>query len=217
MLIVKLSMRCLLVVSLVLLAACQQMPFKKAPDPVEPERPELTEPAVCECPSPVEPAPVQSCPPPKTIIKPKQCKPVLFDDLLMIGRVEWVFILPDKLRLKARIDTGAGISSLHAADLVEFDRDGKPWVKFLIPMPKQKAVPIERPVRRYVEIKQLSGKPQRRPVVSMTLKLGPVEEQVEVTLTDRSDYLYQLLIGRNFLRDRAIVDVSRRFTIKTRK
>jgi hypothetical protein len=116
--------------------------------------------------------------------------------------------------MKARIDTGAGITSMHAVNITDFERDGKPWVKFIIPVSEQESVPVELPVKRYVAIKQLTNTPQRRPVVAISIKLGSLEERVDVTLTDRSEYLYRLLIGRNFLRHRAIVDVSKKFMMK---
>jgi len=135
----------------------------------------------------------------------------------IIGRVENVFLPLDdgsdtELKLKSRIDTGAGLTSMNAQELKEFERDGKTWVRFAVFEPKtDEPVFFERPVNHYVEIKQQGGKTQRRPVVSMSLKVGAIEEYMDVNLSDRSSYVYQVLIGRNFLRDRAVVDVSRRF------
>lgn len=153
----------------------------------------------------------QSCPvspaPAITAARPSH----LGDELLVIGRVENVWLLPDKIKFKARIDTGAGLSSMHAIDLVEFERDGKRWVRFSVPASATKMIQYEQPVKRYVSIKQHTGTPQRRPIVTMSILLGSVEERVDFTLTNRKDYLYRILIGRNFLRDTAIVDVSRKF------
>ncbi|MEH6556413.1 MAG: ATP-dependent zinc protease [Oceanicoccus sp.] len=172
--------------------------------------------AVCECPQILLTPKPKPCPPiPPAVVTREQCNTELPGDLLLIGRVEKIYLMSEKQILKARIDTGAGISSLHAIDIVEFDRDGKPWVRFTIPLSGQQSITIERAVKRIVEIKQLSGTPQRRPVVIMSLRLGTVEEQVEMTLSDRADYLYPILIGRNFLRDRAIVDVSKKYIIRT--
>lgn len=199
------------------LSACQLMPAEKTTT-ATPEKP--TFPASCECPV-VEQL---SCPPipkPKLkISKPCPVNPPVQQPgrgLQIIGRVENAFLKlsgPEqiKLKLKARIDTGAGLSSMHAQELVSFERDGKPWVRFAVLKPKtSEPVFFERPVRRYVSIKQLGGNYQKRPIVGMALVLGDIEETVDVTLTDRSGYVYQVLIGRNFLRDRAVVDVSRKF------
>ncbi len=204
-----------------LLGACQPLTYTQetieiAPPPAAIEAaPEELPAVIRECPEIEVPAKPKPCPPiPRAVVTREQCNAELPGDLLLIGRVERIYLMSEKQLLKARIDTGAGISSLHAIDLVEFDRDGKPWVRFDIPLPGQQSVTVERAVRRVVEIKQQSGKPQRRPVVTMSLQLGPIEEQVEMTLADRTGYLYPILIGRNFLRDRAIVDVSKKYVVK---
>lgn len=167
----------------------------------------------CDCESEVSSAvqASQSCPAlPSTAVAAPMPR-YLGDELLIIGRVENVWLLPDQLKFKARIDTGAGLSSMHAADLIEFERDGKRWVRFSVPASDTETMQYERPVKRYVSIKQHTGKPQRRPIVSMSIRLGNLEERVDFTLTNRKDYLYRILIGRNFLRDTAVVDVSRKF------
>ena len=58
---------------------------------------------------------------------------------------------------------------------------------------------------------------QRRPVVKLRVALGPIEQQREFTLADRSQYDYPVLIGRNFLRDVAVVDVARQYTQAARR
>jgi hypothetical protein len=60
-----------------------------------------------------------------------------------------------------------------------------------------------------VLIKQHGRDPERRYVVRMWLTLGDIRSRVDVTLSDREDFEYPLLVGRNFLVDSAIVDVSR--------
>ena len=208
-------------------SACQQLPVSEpveetpaAADVVEPTSP--VPPVECQCPvaevatTPLPP-PVASkpCPsPPKPVTAKRGSSG---HGLQIIGRVENVFLKLDNarnksLKVKSRIDTGAGISSMHGHHMVEFERDGKPWVRFAILEAKtDNPVFFERKVVRFVEIKQLDGQPQRRPVVRMSLTLGNIEENLEITLTDRTGYVYQVLVGRNFLRDRAVVDVSRKF------
>lgn len=221
----RLRIAVLLLASVVVLSGCQLTPTTEPPE----EEPAVTvedEETECECPSPspnqiceigpeLEPAPqpmpAPVCPKPA---RPKNAEPKTLGDMLVIGRVEYAY-LQDNLRFKARIDTGAGLTSLHASDLVEFERDGKAWVRFAVQEKKNSdKVFIEQPVKRFINIKQLTGDPQRRPIIVMAINIGPLEERVEVTLTDRSGYLYEVLIGRNFLRDRAVVDVSRKFTTK---
>jgi len=168
------------------------------------------------------------CPEPKTIEKviekivrvtvPVPAKTGGKLDLAIIGEVETVQVEPSKLRYAARIDTGAESSSIHAENIQLVERDGKRYVVFSLRDPATGAlVSLERKFRRRVIIKQKVGKPERRYVVKLWLTLGKVKELVEVTLTNRSDFKYKLLIGRNLLIDTAIVDVSRKNILKPLK
>lgn len=142
-------------------------------------------------------------------------RPTRINDFVVLGRLEKVNLKPEKLVLSARIDTGAGLSSLNAQELTNFERDGKAWVRFGLLDPKTKQlVYFERAIKRHVNIKQIGTEPMRRPVILMNVVLGTIDEQLEMTLADRSGYVYQVLIGRNFLRDQAVVDVSKKFTTK---
>jgi len=73
---------------------------------------------------------------------------------------------------------------------------------------------IEKPVSRVVQIKRHGKTSQDRYVVKMRLILGERSQVVEVSLTDRSQFIYPILIGRNFLRDYYIVDVGAKLTSK---
>ena len=138
--------------------------------------------------------------------------------LQIVGSVEWALVGKDGVRAKARIDTGAKTSSIHAEKVQEFERDGKPWVRFEFDG-ESGATPVkmERPVERRVRIKRHDDSSQRRYVVKLLMRLGELQEQVEVSLNDRTDFDYPVLIGRNFLTDNAVVDVSRQFVIKKGK
>ncbi len=132
---------------------------------------------------------------------------------LVIGQLEHVIIMPPGIELKARIDTGAQTSSLNALDLTEFERDGKPHVRFNIIDPKTgKPIELVRQIRKHTRIKEHDNESQRRPVVKMRVILGSIDQRVSFTLIDRSNFKHQVLIGRNFLRDFAVVDVSKRYT-----
>tara|TARA_R110000868_G_scaffold391396_3_gene661460 strand:+ start:57207 stop:57902 length:696 start_codon:yes stop_codon:yes gene_type:complete len=134
---------------------------------------------------------------------------------VVVGRVEYVTIDNNDIAIKSRIDTGAKTSSLNAQDLSEFERDGKKWVRFAVLNPNnQEKIYFEKKIVRFVRIKQIGPDFERRPVVKLPLQLGTVNENIELTLTDRSDYLYQVLVGRNYLLDRFLVDVSQKYTAK---
>ena len=161
---------------------------------------------------PVKPTPKPVSKPP---VKPKPPKYMSEKKLLVIGSVERVVVDPPGIKLEARIDTGAETTSLHADPIIRFERDGKRWVRFTIQENAQsEPVVLERRVTRRVRIKRHDADSQRRYVVKLWLQLGEIREKVDVTLTDRSDFEYPLLIGRNWLTDTAVVDVSRRHIIK---
>lgn len=136
------------------------------------------------------------------------------DSRTLLGRIEKVYMDPPGMEFNARIDTGAQTSSLNAIDIVEFERDGKPHVRFNVINPKTgEKTEITRRLRRYARVKELNNKEsQNRPVVRMRVVIADIDEQINFTLVDRSKLKNQVLIGRNLLRDLAIVDVSKKYT-----
>jgi len=131
----------------------------------------------------------------------------------IIGAIEHVRLVPPNTVLKARIDTGAKTTSIDARDIVSFERDGKLWVRFICVSGK-KEYTIERKVIKTVKIKRHESESQDRYVVKMRIVLGDVSQLISVTLNDRDEYTYPVLIGRNFLRDFFIVDVAKRYQLK---
>lgn len=133
--------------------------------------------------------------------------------LQIIGEVEPVIIKAADMTLPARIDTGATTSSLDARDIQTFERDGKKWVRFtVIDRRNKKEKQIEGRLSRMVEITRHGAAPQHRPAVKLKVVLGNVELFREFTLTDRSAFNYPVLIGRNLLQGKFLVDVGRKNT-----
>lgn len=129
-----------------------------------------------------------------------------------LGQIEYVDIMPIGFRQKARIDTGAETTSIDALDIVEFERDGRSWVQFSVKDRNTgESVMLKAPVERTVLIKQHGVENVRRQVVTLTLAIGEMKDEIEVTLADRENFEYPILVGRNFLQGRALVDVSRKF------
>lgn len=116
--------------------------------------------------------------------------------------------------VKAKIDTGAQTSALHATEIVEFERDGVPWVRFLV-QPWQAgendAVWVERPVHDRRLVRSSSGHAEARPVVLATLNLVGRDIEVELTLTDREEMVFRMLVGREALAQGFVVDSSESF------
>ena len=158
-------------------------------------------------------------PEPKVTTVCKTAKPTvkITHDLPVIGRVEKAAIMPVGLILKARIDTGATSSSIGVEKLEKYERDGKAWVKFIIndsKTGKSKKFNLKR--EKIVRIKQHESAGVKRPVIKLRVIIGKIDQIREFTLTDRNNYDYPVLIGRNYLMDTAIVDVSQKYTVQTR-
>ena len=158
------------------------------------------------------------CPDVPAAPKPKACEPTVevrtvtvSSDKLVVGEVERVLLEPPGGHIVARIDTGAGSSSLHAEQMVEFERDGDRWVRFDLKLDNGVST-IERPIERFVRVvQQADPKGSRRPVVELQVRLGNVRETIEFTLADRSHMDNEMMLGRNFLTDVALVDVGKQF------
>lgn len=152
-----------------------------------------------------------------TVSKPAQCPPAVatnntvHGNKVVVGQVEWLWIEAVNRVYEARIDTGATTSSISALDITPFEKDGKRWVRFrLSPDDSDDSFEIEAPLVRYVKIRQASSDVlDRRPVASLTVRLGKMTEIAEFTLTDRTQMSYPILLGREFLQDVAVVDVAR--------
>ncbi|MCA9423144.1 MAG: ATP-dependent zinc protease [Nitrospira sp.] len=137
------------------------------------------------------------------------------DSPIRAGWVEEAILLPDAIRLEAKLDTGAMSASLHAENLSTFSRNDERWVKFDITSQDGTQVTLERRVHRTVKIKRHKQESSERPVVLLDLCLGGHIETTEVNLADRSNYKYPLLIGRMFLAHHFIVDSSTTHILKS--
>ncbi|RMH36410.1 MAG: hypothetical protein D6690_06065 [Nitrospirae bacterium] len=130
-------------------------------------------------------------------------------DLMRVGWVEKVQLEPERLILHAKIDTGADHSSLDVEESVVFLREGKKWVRFVVENRNGRSITLERKVYRFVRIKRKGTVAQRRPVVLLNLCLGSLyRPNVQINLTDRSGFEFNMLIGRSFLAGYAVVDPS---------
>lgn len=128
-----------------------------------------------------------------------------------MGFVEWVVMKDTGLRMKARLDTGAKTSSLHATDIEGFEKDGEDWVRFRLPLddhndidsPENEGLVLEfeRPVERTVLIKRKGAPSQKRYVVRMEFCIAGKTHETQFSLTDRGRFTYPALLGRRFMGD----------------
>lgn len=139
-------------------------------------------------------------------------KPVTGDLMQVYGWRETIVLDPSKLKLRAKLDSGAITSSIHAEETELFERDGKKWVRFLVldptsPTPVRHKV--EAPLVRIARIKQPGGESRSREVVRLAFQIGERKVRAEFTLNNRSNMLAPVLLGRTIIKDLGWVDCSR--------
>lgn len=137
------------------------------------------------------------------------------DPANIVGLREWVD-LPQLgiIGLRAKIDTGASTSSLHASDIQPFERDGQPWVRFTayLGTQVQRRHRCEAPLVSLKTIKSSNGHSQSRYVISTRLTLGWHSWPIELTLACRKTMRYRMLLGCKALVDgRLLVDPARSY------
>lgn len=202
------------------LSACETT-VSKQPDPLDPMAAEVVDQTAAK---PV----VKEEDTPKEIVKEEKkeivvqkvvqpCPPAPKLPANLIGQLEYITVsAPNgkdtKIRDKARIDTGAQTTSINAHNIQHFERDGEKWVAFDLKDPNtEKMVSFKRPLVRKTRIKMQNSESVRRKVVKLTLQLGKVSKTVEVTLANRENFKYPILVGRNFLQGNFVVDVSKEY------
>ncbi len=135
--------------------------------------------------------------------------------LPVIGWREWVGLPELGIEaIKAKVDTGARSSSLHAFELEAFTRNGVDWVRFEIhPNQRNAANPVltEAPVLEYRSIRSSSGVASRRPVIVTPVRLMDQVWPVELTLANRDEMGFRMLLGRQAFRRRFLVDAGRSY------
>lgn len=138
-------------------------------------------------------------------------------DKLIVGSEEWCGLSSLGIpAIKARVDSGAKTSSLHAFNIVAFKRGGKPWVSFEVhPVQKDRrtVVRCEAPVVDRRTIKSSSGDAERRYVISTELEIGDNSWAIELTLANRDSMGYRMLLGREAMNGRMLVDPEARLNL----
>lgn len=135
----------------------------------------------------------------------------------IIGWREWCAL--DALGLPAiaaKIDTGATTSSLHAFKVDYFKRGDQEWVRFFahpIQRRKQPEIECQAKVVEKRSIVSSNGMAEHRPVIETTLGLGLHRFNTQITLTNRDDMGYRMLIGRKTLAPLFVVDSSLSWTL----
>ena len=124
--------------------------------------------------------------------------------------------LPD-LNVKnviAKIDTGANLASIDAADIKIVSRDKVKYVKFKVMKRNNTVRKTSAPLEGYKRIKSSNGDVERRPYIKTTLLMDGITKKIELTLTDRGPMEYTMLIGRKALGRRWVVNPCISFSTK---
>lgn len=142
-------------------------------------------------------------------------------DLLTFGWREWVG-LPDLgiRQIKAKVDTGARTSALHAFAVRPFSAGGRDRVEFLMhPIQKNTdtVVTCTADILESRVVTDSGGHREERFVIATTLSIGKFTWPIEVTLTSRDDMLFRMLLGRTAMKNRARVDPARSYLVGKKK
>ncbi|MCX4187397.1 ATP-dependent zinc protease [Methylophaga sp. OBS4] len=135
------------------------------------------------------------------------------------GWIEKIKVQPWGVEAKAKLDTGALTSSMHAEDIERFERDGEDWVRFTVDLGdnevgervKQR---IERPLLRDFSVRGAGGR-DKRSVVLMQVCIGNTVFEEQFSLRNRDNMLYPILLGRRTIQHLGPVDVTRTHLIKS--
>lgn len=180
-------------------------PAKDAkPEASNGKEPEVAQPTV----DPDDPAAVENADAAQAAV----ALPVSADPIQVYGWQEQILVEGVEEKLKAKLDTGAYTSSIHAEEKELFERDGKKWVRFIVTDPtmeKPARTRIEAPLVRIARIKEPGGESVPREVVRLRFEIGDRKMRGEFTLNNRGNMLAPVLIGRTLIRDLGMVDPGR--------
>jgi hypothetical protein len=135
----------------------------------------------------------------------------------VLGWREWV-ALPEFgiTRIKAKVDTGARTSALHAFNLQTFEQGGERMVRFRLHPVQHRTDQVVECVARVVDERDVTdsgGHTEKRLVIRTIVQIGDDKRRIEVTLTDRDNMLFRLLLGRTAVRPTYVIDPNKSFLL----
>ncbi|WP_310557612.1 30S ribosomal protein S6--L-glutamate ligase [Flavobacterium sp.] len=142
----------------------------------------------------------------------------MLQNKVIIGSEEW-FSFPDLNipYIKARIDSGAKTSALHAVNISPFIRDNENWVKFDINPIQNNTKAVKHCEAKLIDkrvVKSSSGYREQRYVIQTHLKIGEESWNIEMTLTNRDSMGFRMLLGREAMSGRLLVDPEQKYVLE---
>ena len=134
---------------------------------------------------------------------------------VITGWVEKIRLKDHDFEIKAKLDTGARTSSMNAKNIKSFKKNDQRWVQFTLVLMDNKdnmhEIQVEKPRSRRTKIKNHDGEHDKRHVVNFEICFNGKTYTTEFTLADRSEYIYDVLLGRQFLKNIVVIDPSKVF------
>jgi hypothetical protein len=124
--------------------------------------------------------------------------------------------------LRVKFDTGARTSAIHARRIEETGAhvhgpQQLPVLRLEIPLSRihpERFVVVEAPVVGYKSVKDTGARSQRRPVVRTRFVCGPVDREIDVTVTDRTGMIFRMIVGRHAIAGAAVIDPALGYTLR---
>ena len=139
-------------------------------------------------------------------------------ELPSVGWREWVGLPElDIRRIKVKVDTGARSSSLHAYDIEVFTRGKRDFVRFVVhPVQRETKTTVRcvAELHEHRHVKSSSGHREYRPIIRTLVKLGGDTWPIDLTLTTRDEMGFRMLLGREAIRKRFLVDPGRSYLFR---
>jgi len=136
---------------------------------------------------------------------------------LIIGSEEWCALPEIKIpAIKVRIDSGAKTSSLHATNIKEFDNKGELYISFDVFPIEQKLHTIIHCKAKVIDrrmVKSSNGSQERRYVIETEIQMGSNSWKIELTLSNRDSMGYRMLLGRQAMENKILVDPGSSFQL----
>ncbi len=151
---------------------------------------------------------------PQTPVKTRKTAPGKADRI-PLGWREWIYFVDLPLPpIKAKVDTGARTSCLHAFEVSAFEREGAQWVRFRV-HPDQRnnelVAVCEAPAADRRQVSDSGGHRELRWVIQTRVLIAGTEQAIELTLTDRDTMRFRMLLGRSAMKGRFSVDPARSY------